>query len=483
MHSARGVRRLQRLPAGATALSLMVAVVAGCTTQGDRSQQVGEEMPAYRVDHFGTTPAGEDVELYTLRNTHAVEVRITNYGGIVTRLLVPDGDGIPGDIVLGYDSLSSYLAGSPYFGAIVGRYGNRIARGRFVLDGTEYTLARNNGENHLHGGLKGFDKVVWQAEPYEGEAETGLRLSYVSDDGEEGYPGRLSVTVTYALTNENELRIEYQAETDKPTVVNLTHHSYFNLAGHDSGDILGQELELAASRYTPVDSGLIPTGELRPVAGTPMDFREPISIGARIEEATTTTSYSTGMTARCVSRRGSTSRQAAVSWRSIRRSPGSSSTRATSWTAATWGKAARRTSIAADSVSRPNTSPIRPISRSSPPPYCGPENATSRQPFTGLRYDETSRWHHPAADPWMQRAPLAAGRPAPDDALDRGRRAIERAARVPAPHAASPGLAESERALGLRDRRPRCRAGRLCRADPRSLPHRIGALRRRRYGR
>jgi aldose 1-epimerase len=285
MHSARAVRRLQRLPAGATALSLMVAVVAGCTTQGDRSQQVGEEMPAYRVDHFGTTPAGEDVELYTLRNTHAVEVRITNYGGIVTRLLVPDGDGIPGDIVLGYDSLSSYLAGSPYFGAIVGRYGNRIARGRFVLDGTEYTLARNNGENHLHGGLKGFDKVVWQAEPYEGEAETGLRLSYVSDDGEEGYPGRLSVTVTYALTNENELRIEYQAETDKPTVVNLTHHSYFNLAGHDSGDILGHELELAASRYTPVDSGLIPTGELRPVAGTPMDFREPISIGARIEEA------------------------------------------------------------------------------------------------------------------------------------------------------------------------------------------------------
>lgn len=285
MHSARGVRRLQRLPAGATALSLMVAVVAGCTTQDDRSQEVGEEMPAYQVDHFGTTPAGEDVELYTLRNTHGVEVQITNYGGIVTRLLVPDRDGVSGDIVLGYDSLSSYLAGSPYFGAIVGRYGNRIARGRFVLDGTTYTLARNNGENHLHGGLKGFDKVVWQAEPYEGEAERGLRLSYVSEDGEEGYPGRLSVTVTYALTNEDELRIEYQAETDKPTVVNLTHHSYFNLAGHDSGDILEQELELAASRYTPVDSGLIPTGELRPVAGTPMDFREPISIGARIEEA------------------------------------------------------------------------------------------------------------------------------------------------------------------------------------------------------
>jgi aldose 1-epimerase len=242
-------------------------------------------MPAYQVEPFGTTRDGEDVELYTLTNSDGVEVRITNYGGIVTHLLVPDRDGVPGDVVLGCDSLSGYLEGTPYFGAIVGRYGNRIARGRFLLDGVEYSLATNNGDNHLHGGSRGFDKVVWAAEPYQAESEAGLRLSYVSEDGEEGYPGRLTVTVTYALTNENELRIEYLAETDKPTVVNLTHHSYFNLAGHDSGDILGHELELAASRFTAVDSGLIPTGELRQVAGSPMDFRERLSIGARIDAA------------------------------------------------------------------------------------------------------------------------------------------------------------------------------------------------------
>jgi aldose 1-epimerase len=227
---------------------------------------------------------GVDVELYTLTNAHNLQIRITNYGGIVTQLFVPDREGDLSDVVLGYDSLSAYLADSPYFGAIVGRYGNRIARGRFVLDEVEYSLATNNGDNHLHGGLKGFDKVAWEAEPYSGEGETGLRLTYVSEDGEEGYPGRLSATVTYVLTDENELRIEYLAETDKPTVVNLTHHSYFNLAGHDSGDILGHELALTASRFAPVDQGLIPTGELRHVAGTPMDFRESIAIGSRIEE-------------------------------------------------------------------------------------------------------------------------------------------------------------------------------------------------------
>ncbi|MGD2218419.1 MAG: aldose epimerase family protein [Gemmatimonadales bacterium] len=242
-------------------------------------------MPAYQVEPFGTTPEGVDVELYALTNAHDVQVRITNYGGIVTQLLVPDRDGELADVVLGYDSLSAYLEESPYFGAIVGRYGNRIAAGRFALDGIEYDLARNNGENHLHGGLKGFDKVVWDAEPYSGEGETGLRLTYVSEDGEEGYPGRLTATVTYALTDENELVIEYSAVTDKPTVVNLTHHSYFNLAGHASGDILGHELALAASRFTPVDAGLIPTGELRQVAGSPMDFRKSMPIGSRIEEA------------------------------------------------------------------------------------------------------------------------------------------------------------------------------------------------------
>jgi aldose 1-epimerase len=241
-------------------------------------------MPAYQVESFGTAPDGVDVQLYTLNNAHGVQIRITNYGGIVTQLLVQDRDGDLADVVLGYDSLSAYLESSPYFGAIVGRYGNRIARGRFVLDGVEYNLATNNGDNHLHGGLKGFDKVVWDAEPHSGEGETGLRLTYVSADGEEGYPGRLSATVTYTLTDQNELRIEYSAETDKPTVVNLTHHSYFNLAGHDSGDILGHELALAASRFTPVDPGLIPTGELRHVAGSPMDFRKATTIGSRIED-------------------------------------------------------------------------------------------------------------------------------------------------------------------------------------------------------
>jgi len=283
MASAREVCRLRWPPSRAAVLYLLVAALAGCSAQDDDDGEAGEEMPAYQVEPFGTTPDGEDVELYTLTNAHGVEVRITNYGGIVTHLLVPDRGGVLGDVVLGYDSLSGYLEGSPYFGAIVGRYGNRIARGRFLLDGVEYNLATNNGDNHLHGGSRGFDKVVWAAEPYEAEAEAGLRLSYGSDDCEEGYPGRLTVAVTYALTNENELRIEYLAETDKPTVVNLTHHSYFNLAGHDSGDILGHELELAASRFTPADSGLIPTGELQQVAGTPMDFREPLGIGARID--------------------------------------------------------------------------------------------------------------------------------------------------------------------------------------------------------
>ncbi|UCC71995.1 MAG: galactose mutarotase [Gemmatimonadota bacterium] len=242
-------------------------------------------MTAQEVEPFGRTADGKDVGLYTLANANGVVVKITNYGGILTHLFVPDREGNLADVVLGYDSLDDYLRDSPYFGAIVGRYGNRIARGRFVLDGVEYTLAANNGANHLHGGLKGFDKVVWTAEPFATDDAAGLRLTYVSADGEEGYPGQLSVTVTYALTNDNELRIDYRAETDKPTVVNLTHHSYFNLAGHDSGDILEHELALAASRFTPVDPGLIPTGELRSTVSTPMDFGKATAIGARIDEA------------------------------------------------------------------------------------------------------------------------------------------------------------------------------------------------------
>jgi aldose 1-epimerase len=257
-------------------LLLLIFTLVGCGRH--------PSMPAYEVSEFGATEDGRLVHLFSLTNSRGLRATITNYGGIVTSLLVPDRDGSMGDVVLGYDTLDDYLQGSPYFGAIVGRYGNRIAKGRFSLDDVEYSLAVNNGANHLHGGLKGFDKVVWDAEPYAELNEVGLRLSYTSIDGEEGYPGNLRVSVTYALTNENELRIEYQTETDQTTVVNVTHHGYFNLAGHGEGDILGHELMLAADRFTPVDDGLIPTGELRDVAGTPMDFRTPFTIGERIED-------------------------------------------------------------------------------------------------------------------------------------------------------------------------------------------------------
>jgi aldose 1-epimerase len=195
-------------------------------------------------------------------------------------LLVPDRTGKLGDIVLGYESLDSYIKNSPYFGSIVGRYGNRIAKGLFTLDGVTYKLAVNNGQNHLHGGSKGFDKVVWKAEPVREAGAAGVKLTYLSRDGEEGYPGNLSVTVVYSLTDENELRISYEAVTDRPTPVNLTHHSYFNLAGE--GDILGHELVVNAESYTPVDAGLIPTGEIRPVKGSPFDFTTPHAIGERI---------------------------------------------------------------------------------------------------------------------------------------------------------------------------------------------------------
>ncbi len=229
---------------------------------------------------FGKTPNGETVELVTLTNGNGVTLRVMTYGGIIVSLTVPDRAGRLGDVVLGYDSLAGYLRTSPYFGAIVGRYGNRIAKGRFSVGGTEYRLATNNGPNSLHGGIRGFDKVVWTAEAFEGDSGVGVRLGYTSVDGEEGYPGTLRVTVTYTLTARNEVAIDYQATTDRATPVNLTQHSYFNLAG--SGDILGHELTLAADRFTPVDSTLIPTGELAEVAGTPFDFRAPHRIGERI---------------------------------------------------------------------------------------------------------------------------------------------------------------------------------------------------------
>jgi aldose 1-epimerase len=237
-----------------------------------------------KSEAFGKTSGGAQVTVYTLSNAKGVEARIMNRGGILVSLKVPDRQGTIGDVVLGFDTLDGYLKENPFFGAIVGRYGNRIAKGHFTLDGHEYTLAINNGENALHGGLKGFDKQLWTAKPGETKDGPSLTLSYVSKDGEEGYPGTLTATVTYTLTNANELRIHYHATTDKPTVLNLTNHSYFNLAGQGNGDILGTHLTINADRFTPVDKGLIPTGELRSVEGTPFDFRKPTAIGARIEQ-------------------------------------------------------------------------------------------------------------------------------------------------------------------------------------------------------
>ncbi|HOK45151.1 MAG TPA: aldose epimerase family protein, partial [Bryobacteraceae bacterium] len=213
------------------------------------------------------------MELYTLTNSKGVTAAITNYGGILVSLKVPDRAGQLADVVLGFDTLDGYLKGHPYFGAIIGRYGNRIAKARFTLNGVEYRLAPNEGENSLHGGIKGFDKAVWTAKEIDGGK--ALELSYLSKDGEEGFPGNLAVKVTYSLNDENELKIDYTATTDKDTVVNLTNHSYFNLAGQGEGDVLDHVVTINADRFTPVDSKLIPTGELRSVAGTPFDFRTP----------------------------------------------------------------------------------------------------------------------------------------------------------------------------------------------------------------
>ena len=232
---------------------------------------------------FGQTGDGAPVEMFTLTNAHGMEVKAIGYGAVITSIRVPDRHGSLDDVVLGFDSIDGYLTRSRYFGAVVGRYGNRIAKGRFTLDGATYQLATNNGPNHLHGGVKGFDKVVWTGEAFDHDGAVGVVFSHTSPDGDEGYPGTLTMRVTYTLTPGNELVVDYDATTDKPTPLNLTQHTYFNLGGSSGGDILQHRLTIDADRFTPVDATLIPTGELASVAGTPFDFRQSTAIGARID--------------------------------------------------------------------------------------------------------------------------------------------------------------------------------------------------------
>lgn len=273
---------MQHLPNWIVLISAMAgaACLIGCASA---SKAPGAGSAEYSKQPFGTAD-GQPVDIYTLRNANGMEARITTYGGIVVSLTAPDSTGQFGDVVLGYDNLEDYLKESPYFGALIGRYGNRIANGRFALNGVTYQLATNNYPNSLHGGVKGFDKRVWTANPRIKSGEPTLELRYISPDGEEGYPGTLDVRAVYTLTDDNALRLEYTATTDKDTVVNLTQHSYFNLAGQGAGDILNHEVMMPAARFTPVDRTLIPTGELAAAVGTPFDFRKPTAIGARIDQ-------------------------------------------------------------------------------------------------------------------------------------------------------------------------------------------------------
>lgn len=264
--------------------TIALLATAGCATTGSgpRASAPGGRPVTVSLDLFGTLPDGTVVTRYTLQNSRGMTARIITYGATLTELLVPDRNGVPGDVVLGFDDLQGYLDRSPYFGATVGRVANRIAKGRFKLDGVEYRLATNNGPNFLHGGRKGFDKVVWTAETATAPDGASVRLTYVSPDGEEGFPGTMTVRVVYTLTDDNVLRIDYAATTDRATPVNLSNHTYWNLRGH--GDILDHVLWMDADRYTPVDETLIPTGEIAPVEGTPMDFTTPTAVGARIEQ-------------------------------------------------------------------------------------------------------------------------------------------------------------------------------------------------------
>jgi aldose 1-epimerase len=271
---------------------MVLACMSGCgkkeaTPEESETKPETKETGAMsaKEEPFGQTPDGRQVALYTLTNPNGIKARITNFGAILVSLEVPDRDGNVADVTLGFDNLDGYLGEHSYFGAIVGRYANRIGKAGFMLNGVEYKLAANNGENHLHGGTKGFDKMVWKLDDLRAEGdEASVKMSYISEDGEEGYPGNLACSVTYTLTKDDELKISYEADTDKATVVNLTNHSYFNLGGQGTGDVLGHELMLNADKYTVVDEGLIPTGENRSVKDSPMDFTISASIGSRIAQ-------------------------------------------------------------------------------------------------------------------------------------------------------------------------------------------------------
>lgn len=277
------------------AFCLVTGIVAALGLTACKEQKSNEPAPApaeapqasakasVAQQPFGTLPDGSAVQLYTLTNASGMEVGIINYGGIVTSIKVPDRDGKIGDVVLGFDNIDGFAKNPPYFGAIIGRYGNRIGQAQFTLDGKTYKLFANNNGNTLHGGMKGFDKVMWQSESFEKPGEVGVVLNRTSADGEEGFPGNLTVKVTYTLTDANELAIDYSAKSDKPTIVNLTNHAYFNLAGEGAGDILSHVVTLNADRFTPVDKTLIPLGELANVEGTPFDFRKATPIGERID--------------------------------------------------------------------------------------------------------------------------------------------------------------------------------------------------------
>ena len=275
-----------------TLAALSLALLAGCASNksccGTSTACCAE--PVSKAAHGSVD--GQAVDLYTLKSKSGAVAKIMTYGGIVQSLKVPDKDGKPVDVVLGYDNLEGYVTNNPYFGALIGRYGNRIGAGKFTLDGVTYTLATNNGPNHLHGGLKGFDKRIWAARPLKWKGGAALELTYRSADMEEGYPGNLDVKAVYVLTDANELKVLFTAKTDKTTIANLTHHSYFNLSG--GGTILDHLCYINADSTTPVDSGLITTGEIKPVDGTPFDFRAPTTIGERINNPDTVLQYGPG---------------------------------------------------------------------------------------------------------------------------------------------------------------------------------------------